>query len=56
MTLYPFTLAELERAWIARVVRRSKSISQAARKLGLHRRTLQRKMDKLKIPRSGLAL
>lgn len=51
-----WTLAELERRYIARAVQRARSLSAAARQLGLHRRSLQRKLDKLGITRSGLAL
>jgi ActR/RegA family two-component response regulator len=48
-----WTWAELERRYIARVVRRASSLSEAARQLGLHRRTLQRKLDNLRIERDG---
>lgn len=51
-----WTLDELERRYIARVVRRARSLSEAARVLGMHRRSLQRKLDKLGVTRSGLAL
>lgn len=56
MKVPKWTLTELERRYIARVVRRARSLSEAARVLGLHRRSLQRKLDKMGITRSGLAL
>lgn len=45
----PFTLSAYERERILSVLERNKyNISATARELGLHRRTLQRKLDKLK--------
>lgn len=48
MKMPKWTLEQLVDAWIIRTVRRAPSLSEAARRLGLHRRTLQRKLYKIK--------
>jgi ActR/RegA family two-component response regulator len=46
MKMRQWTVDELVTAWVLRAVRRAPSLSEAARRIGWHRRSLQRWLDK----------